>query len=166
MRISWINLICGTYTDHEWTMCRVTFPGQKVKGQGHRGHRKFGAYPLCSSVHISWMYFISGTNTNHEWTMCRMTFPGQKVKGQGHRGHPNFRACALSKHWFCIQNWLGSAAINCLSVALVQSYYCGLRASWVEFSVLFSHPRRAPWSKPLEHIFQTLLLASAGDSVV
>ena len=33
-------------------------------------------------------------------------------------------------------------------------------------SVLFSHPRRAPWSKPLEHIFQTLLLASAGGSVV
>ena len=51
-------------------------------------------------------------------------------------------------------------------ICTFQSYYCGLRASWVEFSVLFSHPRRAPWSKPLEHIFQTLLLASAGGSVV
>ena len=86
-RISWIDLISGTNTNHEWTMCHVTFPGQKVKGQGHRGHQEFGACPLCSSVRISWIYFISGTNTNHEWTMCRVTFPGQKVKGQGHRGH-------------------------------------------------------------------------------
>ena len=124
-RISWINLISGTNTNHEWMMCRVTFPGQKVKGQGHRGHRKFGACPLCSSVLISWIYIICGTNTNHEWTMCHVTFPGQKVKGQGYRGHQNFRACALSKHWFRIQNWLGSAAINCLSVALVILSYLG-----------------------------------------
>ena len=73
-RISWINLISGTNTNHEWTMCRVKFPGQKVKGQGHRGHRKFGACPHCSSVRISWIDLISGTNTKTKHGECLDTF--------------------------------------------------------------------------------------------
>ena len=33
-----IIFICGTNTTHAGTMCYVTFPGQKVKSQGHMVH--------------------------------------------------------------------------------------------------------------------------------
>ena len=41
-----IHFICGIHTTHEVTMCRAPFPGQKVKGQGHRGRSKFWLCPL------------------------------------------------------------------------------------------------------------------------
>ena len=71
-------------------MCRTPFPGQKVKGQGHRS-----TCSLHGSVPIWLIHFICGTHTSHEVVMCRTPFAGQKVKGQGHNGHSKFLPCPL-----------------------------------------------------------------------
>ena len=78
-----------TYTRH-WSyemLVAHTIWGQKVKGQGHRGHSKVFSCPLRGSVAIWLIWFILGTNIVHDMTMCRVPFLGQKVKGQGHTGH-------------------------------------------------------------------------------
>ena len=76
-------------------MCRVPFPGRKVKGQGHTGplkskvkwfSEKFFLCPLHNSVGIRWIWFICDMDVTHERMMCRVPFPGRKVKGQGHTG--------------------------------------------------------------------------------
>ena len=57
-----------------------TIWGQKVKGQGHRGHSKILPCPLCGSMAIWPICFIRGTNILHDMTMCRDPIIGQRSR--------------------------------------------------------------------------------------
>ena len=39
--MSWIIFVCGTNTTHEWTMCRVLFPGEEGKRSRSLGQFDF-----------------------------------------------------------------------------------------------------------------------------
>ena len=62
-----------------------TFPGRKVKGQGHTGRFMFWPSPL--------LHFVCGIHTTHEGRMCHASFSGSKVKGQGYTGRSKFLSC-------------------------------------------------------------------------
>ena len=69
-----------TYTRYWYDQMLVarTISGQKVTGQGHRGHSNFLSCPLRGSVPIWPICFILGTNVIRAVTMCRDPFPGKK----------------------------------------------------------------------------------------
>ena len=50
--------LCGINTTHEGMMCHVIFPGQKLKGQSHKGHNHFMPCPLLGSAPTRHIRFI------------------------------------------------------------------------------------------------------------
>ena len=79
------------HTTHEFTICHASFPGHKVKGQGHMGHFKF---LLCLLCHLA--ISLHMWNTYNTWrSKCHIPISGWEVEGQGHMSHLKFLPCPL-----------------------------------------------------------------------
>ena len=93
------------YWSYEMLVARTIW-GQRVKGQGHRGHSTILSCQLRGSVVFWPIWFILGTNIVHDMMMCRVPFLGQKVKGQGHTGHFKWRSQASFEVFAVSAPWL------------------------------------------------------------
>ena len=88
---------------HDVTMCRDSFPGQKVQGLGHIGHLKWRSHGSFEVFVMSALWFSPYlTESLHMCYACNTwgvmycaPFSGRKVKGQGHMGHFKFWPCPL-----------------------------------------------------------------------